>query len=324
MNKYIKIIVIALAAFLMSSCADPDLSPIITFDQAGKGGYVRGLDTRVGLYDNNSPSTAALDFDVEFIDSEDGGLVNNYSINVEYVDANPANGDNSVPATPYLSFGKSDFGTSVNGKVGMTLNIPLSDVAAALNLNLDDILALDEFKFTSSITLDDGQVFSQANSSAAVVGSAFQGKFNFSGIVTCPIPEDRFSGAYTMTYVGDATTAFGALPYGPDGQTVMLSPVAGSETMREISGDQFEGVPELGFALGPMTQQIDLLCTVTRIIGTDIPLGCGGRIDYVQGSQPDGDFNFDDDSEFTLNITFNQAQECGAPPDLFQITLTKQ
>jgi len=324
MNKYIKTIVIALGAFMVTSCADPELSPIITFDKAGKGAYIRLVELKSGLFDNNSPETAALEFDAEFIDIENGALVNNYSINVQYIDANPDNGDNSVATTPYLSFGKSDFGTSVNGKVGMSLSISLKDLTTKLGLNLDDILALDQFRFSSSITLDDGQVFSQANSSAAVTGDAFQGWFNFSGIVTCPIPDDRFSGAYTMTYVGDATTAFGATPYGPDPQTVMLSTITGSKTQRRISGDDFEGIPELGFGLGPMTQDFDLLCTVSRILPTDIGLGCGGRIDYVQGSQPDGTFDFDDDSEFILNITFNQAQECGAAPDLFQIKLTKQ
>lgn len=322
MNKYLKIVVLALVGFAMSSCADEDLSPIITFDKAGKGAYVRLVDLKNDIFDLNQPGSTAFAFDAEFIDLENGALVNNYSINVEYVDNNADNGDNSVGVTQYLSFGKSDFGTSVNGKVGLSISIGLSEVAGALGLNIDDIKALDVFRFTGSVTLDDGQVFTAANSSSAVNGSAFQGFFNFNANVTCPVPTDRFVGTYTLEYVGTAPTLFGGKPFGDLPMTVEVAAVSGSQTRRTFAGMTLLG--DLGIGNGPMTQNFDLLCTATVGLESDGGLRCVDNIFISQGAAPVGAFNFDDDTEFTLNLELDVTDDCGAGAVPFTVKLTKQ
>ncbi|MEM6803745.1 MAG: hypothetical protein AAF696_20235 [Bacteroidota bacterium] len=311
-----------MAGLMISSCADEDLSPIITFDKAGKGGYVRLVELRSDIFDLTQAQSTAVDFDVEFIDLEDGALVNNYSINVEYVDNNPDNGDNSVATTPYLSFGRGDFGTSVNSKVGISVNISMSAVANELGLNIDDLQALDLFRFTASITLDDGQVFTAANSSAAVNGAAFQGFFNFDVNVTCPVPEDRFVGAYTLEYVGTPPTLFGGTPYGELPITVEMASVTGSQTRRTISG--ISALGELGIGQPTMVQTFDLLCTVTSGISSSTRLGCVDAISIAQGAQPFGAFNFDDDTELTLNLELDVTDDCGRGSQGFTVRLTKQ
>lgn len=324
MNKYLKIIVFALGALLVSSCADPDLSPIITFDQAGKGAYVKLLNQEASksFYDLTNIANAEIAYDIEFIDLEDGALVENYSVNVEYVDKNPANGDNSVPVTPYLSLGKSDFGTSVNGKVGTSVSIPLTALAAALNLNTDDIKALDVFNFTASITIKGGAVFTGANSSSAVNGSAFGGHFIFSGNVTCPVPTDKFVGAYTLDYVGTPPTLFGGKPYGDLPTTVTMAVQSGSVTGRTIAGMILLG--DLGIGNGPMTQTIDLLCDQTVGLNSDGGVRCVDNIFIGAGAQPNGSFDLTDDSEFTLNMELDVTDDCGAGPVPFVVKLTKQ
>lgn len=322
MNKYLKIIVIAVASILLSSCADPDLSPIITFDQATKGAYVKLLNESARLYDKNNTASAEYTFDVEFIDSEDGALVTNYNINVEYVDSNPGNGDASVAPTQFRSLSPAEFGTSVNGKVGTTITVKLTELASTLNLNVDDILALDEFLFTSCLTLSDGLVFCGSNSSAAVNGPAFAGHFDFTVPVTCPVPDDKFVGAYTLEYVGNATTGFGELPWGDGPQTVTLTAVEGSKTKRTFTGDNMLLIGDSRSDV--MVMNIELLCSIIRTESTGSGLGCADELTIGQGTQADSPFNFDDDSSITLTLGFNLLETCGGGEEAFQIRLTKQ
>ncbi|MEL6257190.1 MAG: hypothetical protein AAFR87_34665, partial [Bacteroidota bacterium] len=180
-----------------------------------------------------------------------------------------------------------------------------------------------EVEFTSSsITLDDGQVFTAANSSSAINGSAFGGKFNFNAFVTCPLTDDRFVGTYTLDYVGTAPTLFGGKPYGDLPMTVEVAAVSGSQTRRTFSGMTLLG--DLGIGNGPMTQTFDLLCTATLGLDADGGLRCVDNIFISQGSSPVGAFNFDDDTEFTLNLELDVTNDCGAGAVPFTVKLTKQ
>lgn len=60
MNKKFSIIsMMAGLLLLVSSCADDNLKPILTFDQVTKGGYVRLVTLTTGEYDlQNFNSTA--------------------------------------------------------------------------------------------------------------------------------------------------------------------------------------------------------------------------------------------------------------------------
>ena len=57
--KFLKnIILVTLIAFVAFSCADEDLSPIVTFDNVGKGGYARLVELRSGEYNLNDPEAS--------------------------------------------------------------------------------------------------------------------------------------------------------------------------------------------------------------------------------------------------------------------------
>lgn len=205
MNKS-KISVIVGALLLGAfSCADPDLGPVLTFDIAGKGAYIRLIeegDRGINLFDI---SGSTYTYSVEFVDLEKGGLVSEYNLDLTYTDADPSNGDKSTGPIRLRSYSASDFEDLPSGFKGVTnITVTADDVIKAAGLTNSDISAGDRFRVDGSLVLNDGSVFSFDNSSAAVRGSAFLAHFRFDMIASCPT---ELAGTYdinvTATWCGD-------------------------------------------------------------------------------------------------------------------------
>ena len=71
-------------------CADEDLKPILTFDDAGKGGYVRLLsesDKLINVLNESTINASKYTYSVEFNDLQQGKLVDQYKLDVIYTSA---------------------------------------------------------------------------------------------------------------------------------------------------------------------------------------------------------------------------------------------
>ena len=216
-----KLLICFIIGLMLWSCADENKQPIITFDQAAKGAYVRLISETPRELDLANLASAQYSMTIEFVDLEQGTLVSQYDVNATFIDNNPGNGNNSAGPTLVKSFSSGEFGSSDRGFKGLDVTITLSELGAALGVPIDLIQANDQFRIEGSITLTDGQVFTFANSSAAVNGSAFQGHFAFTLKATCPLNSTVFTGAYTMNYLA-GSFPFGIESLGDDGKTVVL------------------------------------------------------------------------------------------------------
>ena len=323
--KNIKIgILFVFTALVVLSCKDDSLSPIITFDQAGKGAYVKLTKLVAGEYDLANFNDSKFEYEVEFVSEKKGADIASYDVYVKFVDNNPDNGDSSADEKLYKSFGKSDLSVVASGLNGLTVSIPMKDVASLLGVAQADIKARDIFSFRGELKTDGGAVFTHDNSTSAINGPAFQGFFDFSSKVTCPLSDDQFVGEYVLTYVEDPQ-AFGVSAFGPDGMTVTLEPIDGSTTLRKFS---YEYLTELGIGQGAVDFTFDFVCDV--IIPNDgqvTALSCGAG-DITLGSSKDGGFStFDlnDDSAFEITLDdFQTDGGCGVPPLKTVIKLTKK
>lgn len=306
---------------LTYSCKDEDLAPIITFDQAGKGAYVRLVELKTGEYDLNDLSGSAYEASVDFVDIEDGNTVTNYDIYVSYTD-NSGNGLDKAEQL-YKAYTAGDFGSSVNGNVGRELNIPLSDVATLLGLELssDELIAGNFFNFRTEIT-SDGVVRGFSNSSSAVNGPAFQGHFDFQVKVTCPVENERFVGEYSMKYLTAPEACFAdaddnALPFGDEPlPNVTITTVAGSSTKRTMN---LSYLPVFGgFSIDV---EIDLVCDFITMSETDTGVGCSANI--ILGTGANMPFDFNDDSTITFEFIDFAKGDCGCPNATYVVELTK-
>lgn len=262
--KYIKIIILPLVLALVFSCGrDEDLGPIITVDNAEIGAFPRLVNLITGEYDLANISTSAYSHEVEFQSQDAGANVESYDIFVGF------NGGDPVL---FRSFGQGDFGTSELGLRNITVSFPFTEVASALGVAASDVLAGDQFEFTSFLNLSDGRSFNGSASSteSTLLSSAFRGYFDWVVKATCPIENERFAGDYMLTI--DGATGLG---YGPgySDQVVTISAVAGSSTLRSFSTLVLEAIG--GF--GPYDTVFDIVCdqAVYQLMDTG-GLGCGG------------------------------------------------
>ena len=267
MKKYIYLLL--LTSLIITSCADEELGPVLTFEKATIGSYIRLVELFSGEFDLENTATTALDYEVDFVDIDNGNGVVEYIIDAQFVDNTPGNGDNSKAAIEYTVI--TDFTESRNGNVGARVQIPLLDLLSSFGLSIDEVSASDQFSFFGRVETEDGQRYGSDNSTSTVRGSAFQGYFDFSGKLTCPQGDDRFVGDYVLSYEGDAGLGYGP-PY-EEGITVTISTITGSTTLRS-----FESLvlPAIG-GFGPYTNRFDLVCdqAVFELMDSS-PLGCGG------------------------------------------------
>jgi len=183
MNKLKIFILSGVLGCLLFSCADENLSPIITFDKAEKGAYIRLIQSGNSLVNLFDIPGSSFTYSVEFVDSEDGDLVAEYNLDLTYQGADGS----TVGPVRYKSFTPSDFTTTEAGLKGLeNIVIPATEAISALGLSNDDIQPGDNFAFDGSIVLTTGAVFGAENSSATVRGAAFRGYFDFGLPAGCP------------------------------------------------------------------------------------------------------------------------------------------
>lgn len=322
MRNKLSILTLLVGMVLFQSCADEDLGPVLTFDNAIKGAYPRLIDGGAGLFDLNDLANSSVNYTVEFVDIDKGARVASYIINVRYVDVNPANGDQSKEPQTYATFSQSDFTNSEDGFRSLSVSIPASELLPLLNINVDDMRSGDYFRFETIIEQENGLRHTFDNSSATINGGAFAGFFRWDTRVSCPVPDDRFVGTYLVEYIGDPPAPFGDPTFGVEPGTVTLETVSGSQTLRTFS---IEYLPALGFGVFANVE-FDLVCDVTVVssgIGTG--LGCGGTIRLGPNPDKDGSFTFTDDTEIILEmVDFEEDGGCGVDPLPVTIRLTKQ
>lgn len=316
------IIYLLLVVFAFSGCKDEDLKPIITFEDAGKGAFVRLVSLNQDLLiDPSKIATSGIDMEVDFVDVTGGETITDYDIFIRFIDNTPGNGENSRDEVQIRDFTSSDFTASANGNPGVAVQIPAPEILQALNLTEDQVDATDRFSVRSEIIDEQGRVFSSTNSSPPIAnfGGAFNGAFDYNINVACPVGDDFMVGTYTVTYEENGASAFGGPVMQAGPFEVTLS--ATSSTQREFTAIYAE---DLGFGTN-ISFQFDLLCDKTRTLsGLGTGLGCGGTITF--GPTDDfGSMDLADDSE--IIIPFVEGEDdggCGiSPPVRHVIKLTK-
>lgn len=179
-----KITLIALV--LLFGCADEDLKPILSFEDSGKGAYVKLVeesDKLINVFDESTINSSSYTYSVEFVDINGGNKITEYRVDLVY---QPVSGSEQT-ASSFKSFSQSDFSDSPNGLrslSGITITAP--EMLQALGLQPSDLAPGDNFLFEGFVILDDGQTFGFDNSSAPVRGAAFGGHFNFTLPAACP------------------------------------------------------------------------------------------------------------------------------------------
>ena len=305
--KFLKnISLMALISVFAISCADEDLSPIVTFDNVGKGGYPRLVLLEQGEYDLQDPDNSAFVYTVEFVTIDKGANVDSYSLFVNL---------NGGDYTQHLTFGQSDFTDSERGFRSIRVSLDFPSVASTLGVSPASLVSGDQITLDTRVTLSDGITYTSDNSSAAVNGAAFQGFFRPVINVTCPLPDDVFVGDYVAEYT-DYSGGFGDFfNLGATDNILTRSLVAGSTTNRTINFD-YDG---FGFV---QDWPINFGCD--QVTASNYALGASCGSGDITARNAGGTFDILDDTEFTFSIEETDDGGCGfGTGGLIEVTMTK-
>jgi len=191
--------VFAVLLLFFTACRDENLAPIVTFDAAEKGAYVRVVsqnNENINLFDLTN---SVMEYTIEFVDVEQGNLVSEYNLQIIYEDNNPENGDNSKGPVEFRTYAASEFTTNQGGFKGLeNIQITAQQALDAVGIGAEDLLSGDRFRFQGNVTTTAGANYNAANSSAAVNGNSFRGFFNFSLAAFCP---SNLEGEYAYTTI---------------------------------------------------------------------------------------------------------------------------
>ena len=174
-------------AVLTFSCMSEEDGPIVDLTSVETGAYPRLIDETDKLINLFNPAGSNYTYNVEFVDIEGGALIAEYVVDMFYDDNDPSNGDNSAGPFEMVKITAAELVPNERGyRTGPTVTINGADAIATAGLTIDDVSAGDDFDFIGRVVLTDGRIFTQANSSATVVGPAFRGHFNFTMPANCP------------------------------------------------------------------------------------------------------------------------------------------
>lgn len=187
-------LLVLLVIFLAMGCVDESRAPIVTFDSAGKGAYVKFVDqsgsTLLNLLTQADFDASSYTYSVEFVDGENGARVTSYDLTVTY--------SGSGETRDLRSYSASDFTAqnTVRGGLGVSnVTITAADVTSPFGLSYSDLSPGDAFDVEGFITTENG-TYGFSNSSASVRGGAFQGFFDIAMSANCP---STLEGTYDVT-----------------------------------------------------------------------------------------------------------------------------
>ncbi|WP_299681471.1 hypothetical protein [uncultured Dokdonia sp.] len=205
-NKYFSLLILG----ALFSCNSDEKSIEVVLEEVERGAVVRTLAVNNLDFDiNNLQSTFSID--VEEMDVEEGGLLNEVEVLVQFKDNTPSNGNNSVAATLIETIPASEWVTGSNNLPTTSLLYTFEELLAITGLTAADVAVKDQFLISLNLNLIDGRVFNASNASSIIIAfdTFFSSPFCYTINIVSPIAEDLFTGNYLMESIVD----------GPNGQT---------------------------------------------------------------------------------------------------------
>lgn len=312
-----RLILVLIIGFVITSCKDEDTFP---YDQdevlSNSGAFVRVDNVISGEFDLNNFSSSSFQVELTEWDVEDGALLQNLVLTVEFVDNTPENGTNNVAATTIETYVPSDFSTDPEtGLPNIIVNIPATDALNTVGLTESDLDGGDVFRFEWTLNLTNGKSFNRTNSSASFPSWPFYNSpFLLDVGVVCLLPDGFATGSYAMTQTeGNSDPFFGEPTTFYEGDVTLA--VGATSTERTF------GFPWLGF---PSTMAFNLVCGNTEVsANASAGASCGGGIVWFTGDgSGKGTFDPQDDGTITIRFWDDYTNDCGLTA-ITELTLIK-
>ena len=328
--KYLTIVVLLVG---LAACSVNEENFPVNLDEVvnNNGAYMRVLGVESAGFDILDLDNAAYIFTAELFDREDGDLVENVEF---FVDFTPAGGSSMDEVGPFKTYSRADFTREGSRNLPRnTFTITIDEVLQATGLQQDDLLIGDRFRIRWAINLTDGRSFSVEDTGPDISGgSFFRSPYIASVNVVAAIPQDQFVGSYTFFQQSSSGSVAGAFAAGWlwNGAQEFSTDIS-VDPDNTLNGRTFTATPLAEFGVGSQNyffnvalanEPEDNTITLQSSVGTGLACSALG-IAYGSAGDGAGDFNVEDDSEFTLVVRENINGDCGLEPDDISFTVTK-
>ncbi|ELR69421.1 hypothetical protein C900_04953 [Fulvivirga imtechensis AK7] len=314
--KHINKLLIGLFVLSFASCGDPDLPYDEETIQNTNGAFLRVIDIPSGTYDFFNLADSEFEIEFEAFDVQKGGLLQSVDMTVRFIDNTPANGNSSTDFEDVETIPASQFSKDPDtGLPRIFKSYNAVDMMDLLGLTAADVEGQDVFQFEWTLNMTDGRSYNRHNSSNSVEGETFfSSPFIYNVNVVCQLVNGFATGAY---YIEQQNAGLFGQVFAD--QEVEL--VATGNTTRTLDAVYLE---QFAIGNGPMTLRFSLVCGSVLVPANQATgLGCGGNSLLIGPPNTNGDFDFSDDSEFTLRIMENTGSACGGGPVEVEFILTK-
>lgn len=205
MKKIKKILTIALATsfLLLNSCGD-EVNELQTAAAPGGeiGAFARIIESSADKSTNMlDPTNSSWSAKIEFVDQEDGALVDSYKLFATFrdntIDSDTAPNYSILEEVEVYSWDKESF-ESTDKYPTLTFNVMASNVISTLGLDISNASGGDTFVFRGEIQLSDGRTFSDSNSGQSINSELFYNDaFSFTSAFVC-VPPSPITGDWKI------------------------------------------------------------------------------------------------------------------------------
>ncbi len=314
--KKIEPYLIALLAITMFACGTDDKPVDGLFRTVEQGAVLRTVSTSTGAL-NVLDDSASVTIDIEEQDAENGALLSEVRVFVNFTDNTPEATTTTSEAS-LTSISGADFSIGPFGLPRGSFSSSLGEMANALGLSLGDYNCGDAFVLRLELELTDGRVFTDTDVTGTVQGgSFFSSPFQYTLNLVAELPsDDLYTGQYQITQT--VPGIFGANDY-VDGVYTLESVNNTTKLIRSIPT-----FPAFG-PFGPVDVEFQLICgEIVMTPGQDVDAGCNANINSGP-ALVNSTYNLTnpDDSNFVINFTSDEDDDCGQGTAQASISLTK-
>ena len=328
--KYLTIVVLLVG---LAACSVNEENFPVNLDEVvnNNGAYMRVLSVESAGFDILDLDNAAYIFTAELFDREDGDLVENVDF---YVDFTSADGTQLEEVGPFKTYTRADFTREGSRNLPRnTFTITIDEVLQATGVQQADLLIGDRFRVRWVINLSDGRSFSVDDTGPDISGgSFFRSPYIASVNVVAAIPQDEFVGSYTFSQQGSSNSVAGAFAAGWlwNGAQEFSTDIS-VDPDNTLNGRTFTATPLAEFGVGSQDYIFNVALanepenntvTLDGSVGTGLACSALG-IAYGGAPGGSGDFDVNDDSEFTLVVRENINEDCGLDAEDRPFTVTK-
>lgn len=322
--RYLRYSLIMMMAgmFTLVSCDhDPDLPfPLHeTFDNTGA--FLRIVEVTSAGFDVVDLENARFAFVGEVDDIEDGDTIDNVEFFVKYVSLD---GDESeevhVKTYDIADMSRDEDSGLYREEFEITANEAMDVIDG---FGVDDLLIGDRIEVRWQLNLHDGRSFTRGDASGDITGGGFYNSPYFRRAnVVAAIPEDKFVGTYQFTQTNDGSLASVSWGVPQVFDELEFEAELRIDPDNDLNGRVFDAAYLGAFGVEPHPNSIVIALAnepennaVTLAGSFNSGLSCGGPpLEIAPESEQISQFDFDDDSEFTMVIYDNPNGACGGDP----------